>query len=349
MAETEPNPHNLSMAGCGFLGIYHIGVAACLEKHIPGFKSQKMAGASAGAMAAVYFLCGVPPEHSVTDILHICRIARSNILGLFSPNVNVTKILRASMERHLPEDAHLRVNGKIHISLTRCHDFKNFIISEFESREDLIQAVLCSGFIPLFSGMAPPKFRGARFMDGGWSDNLPILNEHTITVSPFSGESDICPRDHINLMNVLISNTSFQLSRINFSRVYRAIFPPKQEELFNTFKQGFTDTAQYLLSNDMITCSNCEEANANAAKPMDYENNNVNSEEQEPSTCYECETKKSALFDPVSESMLAVLERSLACEKYGMLDRLYPLLRPASSTYSFIQNMFVSISGNKFM
>lgn len=32
-------------------------------------------------------------------------------------------------------------------------------------------------------------------MDGGFSDNLPVLDENTITVSPFCGESDICPRD----------------------------------------------------------------------------------------------------------------------------------------------------------
>ena len=32
-------------------------------------------------------------------------------------------------------------------------------------------------------------------MDGGLSDNLLVLDQNTITVSPFSGESDICPRD----------------------------------------------------------------------------------------------------------------------------------------------------------
>lgn len=32
-------------------------------------------------------------------------------------------------------------------------------------------------------------------MDGGFSDNLPTFDEDTITVCPFCGESDICPRD----------------------------------------------------------------------------------------------------------------------------------------------------------
>lgn len=95
----------------------------------------------------------------------------------------------------LPDDAHLRVSGKLHISLTRVYDGKNVIISHFESREDLLQALLASAFIPVFSGILPPKFHGVRYMDGGLSDNLPALDENTITVSPFCGETDICPRD----------------------------------------------------------------------------------------------------------------------------------------------------------
>ena len=30
-------------------------------------------------------------------------------------------------------------------------------------------------------------------MDGCYSDNLPSLGPNTITVSPFSGDADICP------------------------------------------------------------------------------------------------------------------------------------------------------------
>ena len=33
------------------------------------------------------------------------------------------------------------------------------------------------------------------FLDGGYSANLPILDGHTVTVSPFCGSSDICPQD----------------------------------------------------------------------------------------------------------------------------------------------------------
>lgn len=51
---------NLSFAGCGFLGIYHVGVAACLKKYAPHLLVNKISGASAGAIAGCCLLCDVP-------------------------------------------------------------------------------------------------------------------------------------------------------------------------------------------------------------------------------------------------------------------------------------------------
>ena len=50
---------NLSFAGCGFLGIYHVGVASCIKQYAPHLCRGKISGASAGALTA----CGL-----ITDI-----------------------------------------------------------------------------------------------------------------------------------------------------------------------------------------------------------------------------------------------------------------------------------------
>lgn len=50
---------NLSFAGCGFLGIYHVGVAVCFRKYAPHLL-HKISGASAGALAATCLLCDMP-------------------------------------------------------------------------------------------------------------------------------------------------------------------------------------------------------------------------------------------------------------------------------------------------
>lgn len=51
---------NLSFAGCGFLGLYHVGVASCFREYAPQVCGQKIAGASAGALTALALVCDLP-------------------------------------------------------------------------------------------------------------------------------------------------------------------------------------------------------------------------------------------------------------------------------------------------
>ena len=49
------NRMNLSFAGCGFLGLYHLGVVSCIKTYAPGLFTQT-SGASAGSIAALAML-----------------------------------------------------------------------------------------------------------------------------------------------------------------------------------------------------------------------------------------------------------------------------------------------------
>lgn len=131
-----------------------------------------------------YFILSICSSFSgemTSDFFRIVGEARSHSLGPFSPSFDIQTCLLEGMSKHLPEDAHLRVNGKLHISLTRVYDGRSIIVSQFNSREDLLDALLCACFIPGFSGIIPPKFHGVRYMDGAFSDNLPTLDENTVT------------------------------------------------------------------------------------------------------------------------------------------------------------------------
>ena len=57
MIDDQSEGLNISFAGCGFLGIYHVGVSACFRKYAPELLVQRIAGASAGALAAACLLC----------------------------------------------------------------------------------------------------------------------------------------------------------------------------------------------------------------------------------------------------------------------------------------------------
>lgn len=64
-----------------------------------------------------------------SDVLKVAIEARSRSLGAFSPSFNIHRLLLEALEKFLPDDAHVRVSGKLHISLTRVHDGKNVVVS----------------------------------------------------------------------------------------------------------------------------------------------------------------------------------------------------------------------------
>lgn len=67
-----------------------------------------------------------------------------------------------------------------------------------------------------------------RYVDGGASDNVPLLDaKATITVSPFYGEHDICPKvKSTNFFQVNVTNLSLRLCTRNLYLLSRALFPP---------------------------------------------------------------------------------------------------------------------------
>ena len=75
----------------------------------------------------------------ISDVLKVIRDARKKTLGPFSPSFDVQALLREGLEKFLPEDAHKHVSGKLRVSLTRVRDLKNHIVTDFESREELLQ------------------------------------------------------------------------------------------------------------------------------------------------------------------------------------------------------------------
>ncbi len=49
---------DLSLSGCGFLGIYHIGVSSCFKEHAPNV-IRNVSGASAGALVGCCLVADV--------------------------------------------------------------------------------------------------------------------------------------------------------------------------------------------------------------------------------------------------------------------------------------------------
>ncbi|XP_077316016.1 patatin-like phospholipase domain-containing protein 2 [Lithobates pipiens] len=255
---------NISFAGCGFLGIYHIGVASCLKEHTPFLveNARNIYGASAGALTATALVSGACLGEAGANIIDVSKEARKRFLGPLHPSFNLVKTIRSCLYKTLPDDAHECATGRLGISLTRVSDGENVLLTQFDTKEELIQACVCSTFIPVYCGLIPPCLQGVRYVDGGISDNLPQYElKNTITVSPFSGESDICPRDGCtNIHELRVTNTSIQFNLSNLYRLSKALFPPEPQVLKDMCKQGYKDALHFLKRNGLL----------NRPQPMRY-------------------------------------------------------------------------------
>ncbi|XP_066489583.1 1-acylglycerol-3-phosphate O-acyltransferase Pnpla3-like [Tiliqua scincoides] len=247
---------SVSFAGCGFLGVYHIGAATCLRERAPHLlrDARHVYGASAGALAGAVLLGGGSLVEACAAVMAVAKEARKRNLGPLHPSFNVMKIMRDGLYKNLPENTHQLMAGKLCISLTRVSDGKNVLVSNFNSKEEVVQALLCSSFVPIYCGLIPPSFRGVRYVDGGLSNNLPQHDsKNTITISPFSGECDICPKaNSANFHEMNFTNTSIQFSLGNMYRLTQALFPPEPKVLGEFCEQGYLDAFRFLRENGIL-------------------------------------------------------------------------------------------------
>ncbi|CAD6188258.1 unnamed protein product [Caenorhabditis auriculariae] len=259
MAGCRPELMNLSFSGCGFLCVYHAGVAAAIKEYAPELIQNKVLGASAGSIVAAGLITGVCISHATSTILKVVAQARSRTLGPLHPEFDLLGTVRIEMKKTLPSDAYKTCTGRLIISLTRWSDHENVIVDEYTSNEDLIDAIMCSCFIPLYCGLNPPRFRGVQYMDGGMSDNQPMFDKYTVTVSPFSGESDICPPDwdSASILGMDFHGTSIRFTARNMFRLMMCLWPRTVEDLSKMCLQGFEDGLRFLTKNGLAPCIRC--------------------------------------------------------------------------------------------
>ncbi|XP_037834371.1 patatin-like phospholipase domain-containing protein 2 isoform X2 [Kryptolebias marmoratus] len=247
---------HMSFAGCGFRSMYYVGALSCILERVPQLVhgASTFGGASSGCLVAAALAVGIPIEKLCFMILITAKEARKHNLGVFHPTFSLLRVVQRSLLEMLPEDAHLRATGRLCVSLTQLNDGRNVLVSEFASREELIQVLMCSCFFPVYCGFIPPAYRGVRYMDGALSNNMPLFeHRNTITLSPFSGESDICPTEGtFNFFEAHYGNVSIQVNTGNVHRVCTAFLPPRLEKLAEICHNGYMDALRFLRDRDLV-------------------------------------------------------------------------------------------------
>lgn len=167
----------------GMLFPYYIGVVEALEELGIITEDTKIGGASAGSLIAATYHSGIGSKAATEACLTLAAELRKNgTRGRLKSN------LRTFLEKMLPDDVHERCTNKAYISVTRAFPRpRNMLLSEYTSREDLIEALLTSCHIPWwFDNTLFTTFRGKLCYDGGLTNFIPLPpTQHGVRVCCF--------------------------------------------------------------------------------------------------------------------------------------------------------------------
>ncbi|XP_023280979.1 patatin-like phospholipase domain-containing protein 2 isoform X2 [Seriola lalandi dorsalis] len=281
---------SISFSGCGFMATYQLGVAQCFLSYAPWIlrTAPSVLGASAGSLVAVTVVCEMNPITIRDEMLNFAKQVNAFTLGPFNPSINVFHWLEYVLRKHLPPDAHQLASGRLSVAMTRLTDGKNTVMSEFQSKEDVVQALLCSCFVPGYCGLQPPSYKGDYYVDGGFTSMQPVLSgtcSQTLTVSPFSGDTDICPTEPLSRWEMVVSGATLNMNMANSFRVINALYPIALEELEQAYYSGYKDAIHFLLRNDlapyiMIQKLSQEQLNYNQGKTWTHVNTAIEEDEE---------------------------------------------------------------------
>ncbi|KAM9855235.1 patatin-like phospholipase domain-containing protein 4 [Aulostomus maculatus] len=253
---SQEGPPSISFSGSGFLATYQFGVAQCFLNYAPWLLQAApcVLGASAGSLVAASVVCEMNLITMRDEMLHFAKQMKDLTLGPLNPSINVFHWLEHILRKYLPSDAHQLATGRLAVAMTRLSDGKQIVKSEYQSKEEVLQALLCSCFVPGYCGMLPPSLDGVHYMDGGFSGMQPILAlpGDTLTVSPFSGEIDICPADRPCMWDMVVTGLTLKGSFTNGFRFFNALYPLALETLEQAYHSGYKDGLHFLRNNELF-------------------------------------------------------------------------------------------------
>lgn len=230
-----------SFSAAGLLFPYHLGVAKFLLEKGYIKDTTPLAGSSAGAIVCAVVASGASMEEALeaTKILaEDCR-RRGTAFRLGA-------VLRDVLEKFLPDDVHTRSSGRVRVAVTEIlWRPKGLLVDRFDSKEDLINAVFTSSFIPGYLAPQPAtRFRNRLCIDGGLTLFMPPTSAtQTVRVCAF-------PATRLGFEGIGISPDCNPENRATPRELFNwALEPAEDRVLDKLFELGYVDAAVWAEKN----------------------------------------------------------------------------------------------------
>ncbi|KAE8656366.1 Acyl transferase/acyl hydrolase/lysophospholipase superfamily protein isoform 2 [Hibiscus syriacus] len=224
-----------SFSGGGFLLPYHLGVAQFLIEKGYIKETTPLAGTSAGAIVSAVIASGA----TMDEALKVGKIL-GNDCRLNGTAFRLGAALRDLLAEHLPDDTHTKSNGRVRVAITQIlWRPRGLLVDQFDSKEDLINAVVASSFIPGYAAPRPATiFRNRLCVDGGLTLFMPPTSaSKTVRVCAF-------PASWFRLQGIEISPDCNPENRATRRELLKWAREPGEDEIFDRlFQMGYLDAA----------------------------------------------------------------------------------------------------------
>uniref|UniRef100_A0A6U6JA34 PNPLA domain-containing protein n=1 Tax=Zooxanthella nutricula TaxID=1333877 RepID=A0A6U6JA34_9DINO len=245
---------SFGFAGCGFLGIYELGAAQCLsDEGVARNPYFRCAGTSGGALTAFIMMYGVPSMQQLVDNAkqkaRDIRADPRHTAGLrkFIIESLATFWRDGSLEHPAFKEGRVEVvfaeakDEHLWMFLEGCIGrVKKHQTSTFQTLMDAIIALLASSSA-YFSGLPfnmPDESTGKdiKVADGLFVDNLPVVDEFSVTLKPFSDGGDILGA----------SGRKADICPTEFVPMRWIAMPPSERTMQHLFELGYRDMEAWL-------------------------------------------------------------------------------------------------------
>ncbi|DBA05273.1 TPA: hypothetical protein N0F65_007435 [Lagenidium giganteum] len=170
----------IGFGGCGGMYNYFLGVASVLQESYD-LENVIFSGVSAGCFPATILALGIDvKEFFFKENLPLIEMAAEQTyagLGKWIPMV------KENMLKMLEPDAYKKVDKRLYFSVTEIPKLKNHLLTTWESNEEMVDCMLSSAHVPIYTNSWTSSHRGMQLVDGGLTNNHPIVYpEHNYKV-----------------------------------------------------------------------------------------------------------------------------------------------------------------------
>lgn len=230
-----------SFSAAGLLFPYHLGVAQFLIEKGYIKETTPLAGSSAGAIVCAVIASGASMEEALKATKILAEDCRNRGTAF-----RLGAVLRDVLEKFLPDDVHIRSTGRVRVAVTQIlWRPRGLLVDTFDSKEDVINAVFTSSFIPGYLAPRPATlFRNRLCIDGGLTLFMPPTSAaQTIRVCAF-------PASRLGLQGIGISPDCNPEDRASPRELFNwALEPAEDHVLDRLFLLGYQDAAVWAEEN----------------------------------------------------------------------------------------------------